>query len=222
MNFAITADFLKTVSYFLSLVRPGSAVSAGTDFFEVTDMDSLKVRIDVPEDEIGKVRVGQHAAVEIWGSTYQGEVEGIAPRTERHASQGAAQGVGQVVSATIKFARADGALEGTDGALEGAGGDLEQDGSEETQLHSGMSARVRIEIGRLDNVLALPLGPYLTHADGFVFVVEGDMAYKRDASLQLASAQHVLVRYGLSEGDKVIISSYMDYKDRDEVRLAGR
>jgi multidrug resistance efflux pump len=38
-------------------------------------MDSLKVRIDVRENEIGKVRVGQHATVEIWGSTYQGELD---------------------------------------------------------------------------------------------------------------------------------------------------
>jgi hypothetical protein len=30
-NFAITADFLKTVSYFLSLVRPGSAVSVNIE-----------------------------------------------------------------------------------------------------------------------------------------------------------------------------------------------
>jgi hypothetical protein len=55
-----------------------------------------------------------------------------------------------------------------------------------------------------------------------VFVAEGDMAYKRDVSLELASAQHVLVKYGLSQGDTVIISSYMDYQNRDEVRLAGR
>lgn len=71
-------------------------------------------------------------------------------------------------------------------------------------------------------VLTLPRGPYLTYADGFVFVVEGDMAYKRDVSLQLASARHVLVRRGLSEDDMVIISGYMDYKERDQVRLAGR
>ena len=190
------------------LVMSGSAVSVGTDLFEVTDMDSLKVRIDVPENEIGKVRVGQRATVEIWGSAYQGEVESIAPRTERRTSQGAAQGVEQVVSAMIRFERAD--------------REFEQDDSGQTRLHSGMSARVRIEIGRLDDVLTLPRGPYLAHADGFVFVVEGDMAYKRDVSLQLASAQHVLVRGGLSEGDTVIISGYMDYKDRDEVRLAGR
>jgi hypothetical protein len=89
----------------------------------------------------------------------------------------------------------------------------------------GMSARVkieRIEAGRLDDVLTLPRGPYLAHAGGFVFVVDGDMAHKGDVSLQLASAQHVLVQRGLSEGDMVIISGYMDYQDQDEARLAGR
>lgn len=99
---------------------------------------------------------------------------------------------------------------------------MEKGDSTETRLHSGMSARVRIETGRLDYALTLPRGPYLTHADGFMFVEEGDMAYKRDVSLQLASAQHVLARRGLSEGDMLIISGYMDYQDRDEVRLAGR
>ena len=181
------------------LVLSGSAVSVGTDLFEVTDMDSLKVRVDVPENQIGKVKVGQRTIVEIWGNAYEGEVESIAPRTARR--QGADQGVDQVVSAVVKFERGD---------------------SEDTSLHSGMSARVRIETGRLDDVLTLPRGPYLAHADGFVFVAEGDMAYKRDVSLQLVSAQHVLVKYGLSQGDTVIISSYMDYQNRDEVRLAGR
>ena len=181
------------------LVLSGSAVSVGTDLFEVTDMNSLKVRVDVPENQIGKVKVGQRTIVEIWGNAYEGEVESIAPRTARR--QGADQGVDQVVSAVVKFERGN---------------------FEDTSLHAGMSARVRIETGRLDDVLTLPRGPYLAHADGFVFVAEGDMAYKRDVSLQLVSAQHVLVRYGLSQGDTVIISSYMDFRDQDQVRLAGR
>jgi multidrug efflux pump subunit AcrA (membrane-fusion protein) len=59
-------------------VNVGDYVAAGTPVFSVLDLDPVKIRVAIPESEIGKIRVGAAAAVTIpslTGQTFKGTLD---------------------------------------------------------------------------------------------------------------------------------------------------
>ncbi|HKX28616.1 MAG TPA: HlyD family efflux transporter periplasmic adaptor subunit [Blastocatellia bacterium] len=87
-------------------------------------------------------------------------------------------------------------------------------------LRSNLRVDVSIEIGRKDHVLRIKKGPFAT-GDGRrdVFVIRGDTAIKTSATFGLAGTDHFEIKYGLLEGDEVIISDLTDYLQVKEIRL---
>ena len=57
----------------------GDTVAAGTPVIGVLDLDPVKVRVAIPEAEIGKVQEGARAAVTIpsLGRSFEGKVEAV-------------------------------------------------------------------------------------------------------------------------------------------------
>jgi membrane fusion protein (multidrug efflux system) len=58
-------------------VEPGETVAPGTPVFTIVDLDPVRVRIGVPESEIGKVRAGRPATVRVpalGGRSFSGTV----------------------------------------------------------------------------------------------------------------------------------------------------
>lgn len=59
-------------------IDPGEMVSAGAPVFSIVNLNPVRVRVGIPEADIGKIRIGQHARVAIpalGGNEFRGTVE---------------------------------------------------------------------------------------------------------------------------------------------------
>jgi HlyD family secretion protein len=82
-NYRLTAPFAGVVS--VRHREPGEIVAPGTAVLTLLDLEKRWVRIYVPENRLGAVRLGQRAAIRsdsFPGKTYQGEVSFIGSEAE--------------------------------------------------------------------------------------------------------------------------------------------
>ena len=76
-------------------------------------------------------------------------------------------------------------------------------------------------MGRRENALYLPRGPYLTTGgERFAYVVEGETATRQNVLFGLIDGERVEVTDGLTANQRIITSSYEAFKDREAIRLA--
>ena len=88
------------------------------------------------------------------------------------------------------------------------------------EIVSGQSVRLKIELGNSSKELLLPVGGFYNDTGGnWVFLVEKDKsaAIKREINLGKKNAENYQVIGGLNEGDKVIISSYKQFLEKEEL-----
>ncbi|MCK9222204.1 MAG: efflux RND transporter periplasmic adaptor subunit [Limnochordia bacterium] len=94
---------------------------------------------------------------------------------------------------------------------------VEIDGSAE-ELRPGSSAIVDIHVRNHPNSLCLPRGPYLVSGQRmFVYVLQGDKALRKDVRLGIMEGNYVQVLEGIEAGEKVITSSYDEYRQYEEI-----
>ncbi|WP_437919551.1 efflux RND transporter periplasmic adaptor subunit [Sphingobacterium sp. LRF_L2] len=77
----VTASFAGVINS--RKIEPGSYVNAGTEMFEIVNISTLKLMINVDEKNIGQVKIGQSIKVEsavLAGKTFNGIVKFIAPK----------------------------------------------------------------------------------------------------------------------------------------------
>lgn len=88
----------------------------------------------------------------------------------------------------------------------------------EVKQNQRVSARILLEYK--DDVLTLRRGPFLENRSGRVaFVLDGDVAQRRDVVTGSVSVAEVEVLSGLGEGETVIISSTAGFADANSVLL---
>ena len=98
--------------------------------------------------------------------------------------------------------------------------DMEFDGGIPEELRRGQTFRVRLELGDLSEALLLARGGFFQKTGGrWVFVVDGDMARKRDIQLGQQNPLFYEILEGLQEGERVITSSYDNFGDVDRLVL---
>lgn len=86
----ITASDVNVKASFAGIVNkrsiePGSYVSPGNEMFEIVNVSSLKLKVNVDEKNIGFVKLGQSIKVEsavLSNKTFQGKVTFIAPKAD--------------------------------------------------------------------------------------------------------------------------------------------
>ena len=89
-------------------------------------------------------------------------------------------------------------------------------------VRSGLSLRLRIELGQSSEELLLPVGGFYKDTGGnWVFVLEegGNRAVRRDVKLGRKNTEHFEVLEGLQPGDKVITSSYENFGNSEVLLL---
>ncbi|WP_029511354.1 efflux RND transporter periplasmic adaptor subunit [Croceivirga radicis] len=89
-------------------------------------------------------------------------------------------------------------------------------------INQGMTVPVKLYLSKEEkSALLLPKGTFYTSSGGqFVFVLTSDSkAVKRSITIGKVNAHFYEVLDGLQEGDRVITSSYNDYKDKDILYL---
>ena len=86
--------------------------------------------------------------------------------------------------------------------------------NDDLELNQGISFGVRINLSEKNKTMVLSKGSFYRETAGkWVFVVNGNKAERRTISLGRENPLYYEVQEGLQPGEKVITSSYKDYKD---------
>lgn len=164
--------------------KVGNMVQPHQALFRITDLSALEARLHVPEREMRKLAVGQHAQLEI--DTWPGE-----------------RFVGRVLRLNPVVDAATGTVKVTLG-LDNATG----------KLRPGMFGRFRVEYDSRPDALLIPKDAVIIEdANAFVFVIEDGKARRRRITLGFSDPWHHEVLDGLAEGDEVVTIGRASLKD---------
>jgi membrane fusion protein, multidrug efflux system len=189
-----------TITQRLDVVKVGNTVtpvggvidSADSALFVVEDLDSLILRVNVPERELAKLSVGQVAELSfdaVSGRAFTGEIALVSPYVD---------------AATATF--------GVRIRVTDTGG----------LLRPGMFARVAIIYERKLDALQIPRTALLEgDGPPKVFVVVDDKASERPVELGLSNGAYVEVVKGLTDGEQVVVVGQAAVKPGATVRIVN-
>lgn len=155
-----------------------SQFSSGSTIVKIEDRRSMRVKLDVNEIDMAKLRVGMKAQVDVDAiptHVYHGLVEKIAPASKESATPSSSD---SVVKYEVEIALIDA----------------------DRQLRSGMSAKCRVDVIRRDKVLALPI-EYIVRDNGKTYVE----LPPRDPKAKGAKPERRQVEIGIQTGALVEI-----------------
>ncbi|MEP6804097.1 MAG: efflux RND transporter periplasmic adaptor subunit [Flavobacterium sp.] len=90
-------------------------------------------------------------------------------------------------------------------------------------LQDGLSFGVKLILSEKNKTLVLQKGSFNQETAGkWIFVVKGNKAERRNIKLGRENPSYFEVLEGLKEGESVIISSYSDYKDIEELAISSQ
>jgi membrane fusion protein (multidrug efflux system) len=185
---------------------PGSAVA------EIVDIDQVKVRVDVPERDVGYLRVGQTAEIISLGSetdTVTGKItyiNALADQATRTTSIEVT--VNNRVTATnpAKVPLTAGPVRDT-GRQAARGTSANPD--KEYHLRSGQIVKVRLTRRVLENVTMVPLASVIPLEHGKeVYVVRNGKAERRPVELGFIRGRSVQAVSGLERGELLIVAGH--------------
>ncbi len=189
-----------TVTQRLDVVKVGNTVtpvggvieSADSSLFVVEDLDSLILRVNVPERELAKLSVGQLAELSfdaVPGRTFTGKISLISP---------------YVNAATATFGVRIRVTE------------------TQSLLRPGMFARVAIVYERKINALQIPRTALLDgDGPPKVFVVQDGKAAERAVQLGLSNGAMIEIVSGLKDGEQVVVVGQGAVKPGAAVRIVN-
>lgn len=187
------------------VVVSGMMNNPATKIATIADLSDLLAELDVDENQIVEVAVGQEVDVRVDalpGHAYRGRVVEVGSSGARRAGQG-----------DVTFFEVDVLLENPD-----------------DRLRPGMSVRAEIETAAQDAALVVPVQAVAERAaeDGggtvqVVFVVAGGTAERRVVETGLSTVTEVEIVSGVEEGEEVVTGPFRtlrDLEDGDVVRVS--
>lgn len=192
------------------VVVSGMMNNPATKIATVADLSELLAELDVDENEIVDVGVGQPVTVTvdaIPNRTYRGRVVEVGSSGSRRAGQG-----------DVTFFAVDVLLADAD-----------------ERLRPGMSVRAEIEVASREDALVVPVQAVVEREGGagegaegeepvsVVFVVADGVAHRRRVETGLSTVTRVEIVSGVEEGEPVVTSPFRtlrDLEDGDPVRVA--
>jgi membrane fusion protein (multidrug efflux system) len=189
-----------TVTNRLDLVKVGNTVtpmggvveSGESSLFVVQDLDTLMLRVNVPERELAKLSIGQPATLTfdaVPGRAFQGQVALIGPSVDPATA---------TFSVRIRVTETGGLL------------------------RPGMFARVAIVYERKPDALQIPRTALLdTDGQPKVFVVKDGKAAERAVKLGLSNGAWIEVTEGLRDGEQVVVVGQGAVKPGATVRVVN-
>ncbi|MCC6793285.1 MAG: efflux RND transporter periplasmic adaptor subunit [Thermomicrobiales bacterium] len=171
-------------------MEPGEYASPGDVVAEIVDIDTVKVLVDVPERDIGYLRVGQSAEV-LPLSTEAASVEGKITYINALANDSTRT---TRIEVTVQNRRDDAAADGSHG---------------DYHLRSGQIVKVRLTRRMLKDAIMVPLASVIPLEEGKeVYVVENGKAERRPVELGFIRGRSIQVRSGLKQADQLIVAGH--------------
>jgi len=171
-------------------VKEGDSVNANATIMAVADLTTSLISAEIPVSALSLVKVGQPVSISMLGESHTGTVSYIAPQ----ATSGA-----------------------TTVGLEVTFDTLPQ------SLIPNAACYIDIEVFRKEAANSLPRDHYLASGESrYVYIVdlENKTARKAPARFGLVEGQYVEVLSGAEKGDLVIVSSYDEFIDKDQIALS--
>lgn len=166
----------------------GAQVSAGEQIAEIGVLTDYKITARLNEYYIDRVQSGLPATAMLKGRKYAFEVSRTTPQVQEHS-----------FAVELKV---------TDKV-----GDYK---SPPTELRSGQTLRLQIELGKPERRLIIPRGSFYAQTSGqWVMLVDKDGHRARRVPIKLGrqNTEHYEVLSGLRPGDRVLISGYEAFGD---------
>jgi len=90
------------------------------------------------------------------------------------------------------------------------------------KITNGQSLQIRLELSDSKMATLIPRGNFYQATGGrFVFVVEGDQAYKRYIKMGRQNPSYYEVTEGVEPGEQIITSSYQAFKDFESIQITN-
>ena len=176
-------------------VNVGDFVAAGTPVFSVLDLEVAKIRVAVPEAEIGKIHVGSNATVTIpslTGRNFQGTVDALGMT---------ADSLSRTYTAKIAVVNSD------------------------HLLRDGMVSEARIFGSEQVHVLTVPGSAVVRDAHGvanvYVYNSSRRMAFARRVETDEFMGGEIVIKSGLAAGDQVVIAGQQNLREGSSAQLVG-
>lgn len=176
-------------------VNTGDFVATGTPVFSVLDLDVAKVRVAIPEGEIGKIHVGSHASVTIpalTGRNFEGRIDALGMTADP---------LSRTYAGKISVANA------------------------EHVLRDGMVSEARIYGATKIQVLTIPGNAVVRGAHGVAIVYVYDasrrLVFARRVETESFLGNEVIVKSGLTAQDKVVIAGQQNLFEGAPATLTG-
>ncbi len=177
------------------MVNLGSMIGPQTPVANIVDISKLKVKLNLPEADVFRVKVGDPVAVEtdIYPEVkFSGKITNISIKgDEAHTYP---------VEILIK-------------------------NHSQNQLKAGMFCRVNFKLNNQNQatpeVLTIPREALVgSIKNPYVFVIKENQAYRRKITLGMEAGTTLEVKNGLTAGEAVVIAGQYDLKDQMQVSIA--
>ena len=169
----------------------GRSISVSTSIMEIADTDQPLIEAEIEEQYVSYISVGHPVVVSVSGQYIPGSIEKIGLSAQAPSGGGT-----PTVSLEI--------------AVE----------PEDQLILIGSSALVEFVLQEIENALVLPRGPYLTTGNRqYLFKIEDNEAQRIEITVGSVTETQVEILTGVSAGDEIITSSYLQYIDYEKVTL---
>ncbi|HLN21092.1 MAG TPA: efflux RND transporter periplasmic adaptor subunit [Bacteroidales bacterium] len=184
----------------------GTNLMAGTDMLRVADLSRMEAQVEVNENDIVRVSVGDTALIEVdayLDKKFKGVVTEIA-----NSARTAGTSADQVTNFDVKIL----VLPESYSVLNGTGG--------KNPLRPGMSCTVDIQTETKSGILSVPIQSVTTRTDTtklivtdedirtLVFTTDGKYAFAKDVETGIQDNSYIEILSGVSEGEKVVAAPF--------------
>jgi RND family efflux transporter MFP subunit len=185
------------ISGFVGMKRidVGDTVGAGIPVISVLDLNPVKVRVAIPESEIGKVQQGSRATVSIpslGDRKFEGKVETVGV---------AADPASRTYAVKVAVPNPD------------------------RHLRAGLVSEARIFSSAMVNVMTLPGNAILRDPQGvtqvYVYSPSAQRVYARRVDVGEIFGNEVEIRSGLAANDQVVIVGQQNVREGSPAKIAG-
>lgn len=168
-------------------VEVGESIGFGQNIGQIDDLNGFKVRAAIDEHYISRIYEGLNGSFPLAGSDYGLRITKIYPEVN-----------GGLFSVDMQFT----------------------DSVPPTGIRRGQTLQIRLQLSENITAVQIPRGSfYQTTGGNWIFVVDEDesFAVRRDIRLGRQNPRFYEVLEGLQPGEKVVVSSYDGYEDKDKL-----
>lgn len=203
----------------------GTLQMSGTEMMRIADLDNLEIRVDVSENEIIRVKVGDSADIEVdayIGKKFKGLVSEVSSSSKGMGALSGAISNEQSTNYVVKVK-----------LLRPSYDYLLNDNP--VPFRPGMSATVEIKTKKVNNVIAVPIQAVTTRIDKdlpdsepkeVVFVIENGKAKMKYVETGIQNDTYIQILNGLKKNEQLIVGPYdlvsKDLNDGDIVSIIDK